>query len=349
MTRARHEVWIHALKGCLEENAEFTHRLKEALKKRQKMRLRVLIFGIPQRIKQLDVHDALSQIIDEITDCLFPRERGRPSPQTKDQHFWRAEGEKLTGGDERVEIEVQQLCKEVRIFKRFSSVTPYQIDLDSIWHEDPPKPDISCKLLDGTMLAFELVECVDKAIARSISGCLHLPRVFRKRLRDLPLQKHESMKEKFGNALIHVSFINGISRNKRKSSLPVILDWLSSLEGTEQGKLDPSSCRDLKDMLHWINVERAKGIAGPILSVDSATAFGNPIEHRIEEKFNQKYITESNIELLAYYELQPEIPESNWLPLVDKFVQHNIKDSVFQRVWIYSATKNEIVFVYPPL
>jgi len=67
------------------------------------------------------------------------------------------------------------------------------------------------------------------------------------------------------------------------------------------------------------------------------------------KKFNQKYITESNIELLAYYELQPEIPESNWLPLVDKFVQHNIKDSVFQRIWICSATKNEIVFVYPPL
>ncbi len=89
MTKERYEAWIKALKESLERNKQYCDRLRAALKKGDRLRFKVLIFGMPQRIKQLDIHDALSQITDEVTDCLFPRQKGHPTPQTKDRHFWK--------------------------------------------------------------------------------------------------------------------------------------------------------------------------------------------------------------------------------------------------------------------
>jgi hypothetical protein len=51
----------------------------------------------------------------------------------------------------------QQAKNEIRIFKMFSKLTPYSIDINSIKKEKPPEPDISCNLSDGTKIAFELV------------------------------------------------------------------------------------------------------------------------------------------------------------------------------------------------
>ena len=72
MTKERHKTWIHALKQSLRDNRGYSDWLKQALEEGRRLRLKVSIFGIPQRIKQLDIHDALSQIINEMTDCLFP-------------------------------------------------------------------------------------------------------------------------------------------------------------------------------------------------------------------------------------------------------------------------------------
>ena len=45
--------------------------LKQALEDGRKLKLKLSVFRIAQRIKLLDIHDALSQIIDEITEYLF--------------------------------------------------------------------------------------------------------------------------------------------------------------------------------------------------------------------------------------------------------------------------------------
>jgi len=111
MTKERHETWIKALQGSLRRNEEYGW-LKQVLEEGRKLKSKVSVFGIPQRIKQLDIHDALSQIIDEITDCLFPKEKGKPTPQTKDRHFWRVEAEKFVSPEEKVEIEIEELEKE---------------------------------------------------------------------------------------------------------------------------------------------------------------------------------------------------------------------------------------------
>lgn len=108
MTKERHETWIKALERSLIRNEEYGW-LKQALEEGRRLKLKASVFGIPGRIRQLDIHNALSQIVDEMTDCLFPREKGQPIPQTKDRHFWKAEAEKFVSSEERVEIEIGEL------------------------------------------------------------------------------------------------------------------------------------------------------------------------------------------------------------------------------------------------
>ena len=345
MTRERHQNWIHALEESVRDNRGYGDWLKQALEEGRRLRLTVSIFGIPQRIKQLDVHDALSQIIDETTDCLFPREKGRTSPQTQDRHFWKVGAQKFVDRPERVEIEVEELKREVQVFKKFARVCPYQLDLDSITSPDPP--DIVCNLLDGTTMSFEVVQCLDESIARSMSDSLNLPKVFYHELRHLPQESRERINKKFGDASIYVSFLSKISKGKKESSVRAILDRLLTLEITEDGEFDLTLSRDLRKVLRRVRIKRWKGVTRPIFSVGSATSFGEPAKERIKEKFKKKYKTEPEIELLAYYDSQPEIPENNWLPSVRKFVERNIEGSAFRRVWIYSTTHDRIIFVHP--
>lgn len=112
MTEERYKTWIQALQRSLRKNKEYSSWIKQALEEGRKLKLKVLVFRIPQRIKQLDIHDALSQIIDEITEYLFPKERGKPTPQTKDRHFWKVEAEKFISSGEKVEIEIEELKKK---------------------------------------------------------------------------------------------------------------------------------------------------------------------------------------------------------------------------------------------
>lgn len=112
MTEKKHQNWIHALEQSLQDNRGYRDWLRQALIEGTRFEVRASIFGIPQRVKQLNIHDALSQIIDEITEYLFPKERGRSTRQTKDRHFWKVEAEKFTRSEEKVEIEIQELKEE---------------------------------------------------------------------------------------------------------------------------------------------------------------------------------------------------------------------------------------------
>ena len=113
MTKEKHKIWIQALQRSLRKNKECSGWLKQVLKEGRKLKLKVSIFGIPQRIKQLDIHDALSQIIDETTDCLFPIEKGKSISQTEDRHFWKVEAEKFINPEEKVKIEIEELKQKM--------------------------------------------------------------------------------------------------------------------------------------------------------------------------------------------------------------------------------------------
>lgn len=242
----------------------------------------------------------------------------------------------------------QQAEKEIRIFKMFARLASYPIHPSSIMKKEPPEPDISCNRLDGTAIAFELVECIDNSIAQSIYDSLRLKEVFYNKLEGLPEKIKERFNVNFKNASICVAFVNGIPANKRKSTISKILDYLLTLENTAEGKFELRSSRDLKDTVRWVSIIRGR-FTGPVFDVEAVTSFVNSVKRRIAGKFRKEYKTKSKTELLAYYELQPEISQNDWLPSVKEFLENNIEASAFQRVWIYSIPKNEIKLVYPAL
>ena len=242
----------------------------------------------------------------------------------------------------------QQAKNEIRIFKFFFKLTPYSIDINSIKKEKPPKPDISCDLLDGAKIAFELVECIDDSIARSVYDSKNLRQLFYDRLNKLPKGKKKAFTMNFKNASIYIAFSRGASVIKKRSAIPKLFDFLLALENTAQGKFSFRSYRDLKDVVNWIYIQRGEFV-GPIFDIQAATSFADPAKERVEGKFRKVYEIQCKTDLLAYYELQPELPEENWLPKVKEFVEQNISKSAFQRVWIYSIGRNKIIYVYPPL
>lgn len=228
--------------------------------------------------------------------------------------------------------------KEIYIFKKFAKLCPYSIDLRSIIKKEPPEPDISCSLSDGSIIAFELTEIIDEDLIRSFSDSIRLKEAFNDEL--------EQLEANFNNALIYIAFTEGILFRRKKNSIQKIIYYLLTLDKTTEGVFKP---KDLIDIVKFISISR--GVIGPIIDVESSAWVDDPCKERIKRKFEKKYETESNnVELLAYYELQPIEPESILeykLNSLKEFVKNNIKSSVFRRVWIYSIRKNKIVFIYP--
>ncbi|MDV2502758.1 MAG: hypothetical protein RX318_02235 [bacterium] len=243
----------------------------------------------------------------------------------------------------------EQSKAEILIFEKFARVCPYAIDENTIKKEEPPKPDISCNLSDGTPMAFELVECRDESLAQSEGDSGKLIMAQREHLNALPPEQKERFNIKFKNATIIVGFVDGISLIRRKRSISKIFDYLLTLENTPEGEFDLRCHQDLKDVVRWILIRRGK-YSGPMFRVKAFTYFEEPAIKAIKKKFTKlDYEIKSRTELLAYYESQPEIFENEWLPSVQECVEIDIETSVFQRVWIYSISRDEVIYVYPSL
>lgn len=243
--------------------------------------------------------------------------------------------------------QLSQGKREVQILKKFADICPYKIDVISVKKENPPNPDIYCKLKDGTELYFELVECLDNSIAKTTSNQVILKKLLDKEVNSL-LSPCNRMKfnRKYNNALIYIAFNEKLSLIKRKRSIPHLIDFLLNFEENQikKDEIEIRGCPEIK----WFNVQRGVFV-GPMFRVEGVTSFGVSFLKEIKDKFNKKYINKNKIDLLAYYALQPEIPENHWLQETADYIKENISNSPFNRVWIYSFTKNKILFLYPDL
>lgn len=151
-------------------------------------------------------------------------------------------------------------------------------------------------------------------------------------------------KLKYKNALIYIAFNKKYPLIRRKRSIPQIIIYLLNLNNNQmkRDEIEINDCPEIK----WFNIRRGVFV-GPKFRVKGVTSFGEPILRKIKGKFNKNYQTKNKIDLLAYYSLQPEIPKNHWLPETVDYIKDNIATSPFNRVWIYSYTKNKILFLYP--
>jgi hypothetical protein len=242
--------------------------------------------------------------------------------------------------------QLNQGKREIQIFKKFTDECPYKINLTSVKKENPPKPDIYCRLKDGTELYFELVECLDNSIAKTTSNQISLKYLLDDEKNNLPLCKKIRFKRKYKNALIYIAFNEKLPLIRRKRSIPYLIDFLLNLNENkiEKEEIEINGCPEIK----WFNIQRGDFV-GPMFRVEGVTFFSVSILREIRDKFNKEYATKNKIDLLAYYALQPEISKKHWLQETSDYIKENITNSPFNRVWIYSYTNNKILFLYPDL
>ena len=120
------------------------------------------------------------------------------------------------------------------VFKKFAQICPYSINLGSIKKRNPPEPDILCKLSDEAAIAFEIVECIDRSLARSIVDFFILTKAFYDEVEKLPDEKKHRVKSKFSGISIKILFHKGVSLKKKICLIKPIFDQLWTMENEEK-------------------------------------------------------------------------------------------------------------------
>ena len=128
----------------------------------------------------------------------------------------------------------RQSQNELRVFESFARICPYSIDVETIEKRNPPEPDILCRL-DGMPTAFEIVECLDSSLSRSIYDSCKVARALYNEIETLAAGEKHRIKANF-NTLITIVFHKDISLTKKRSLMKAIFDLLWTAENEEKLK-----------------------------------------------------------------------------------------------------------------
>lgn len=238
-------------------------------------------------------------------------------------------------------IKSNQSQEELKIFRNFAKHYPCKINMDSIKKRKPPEPDILCKSINNKKFAFELVQCLHERVVKTLGDAVTLKKQTDLLIKKLPEKDINRFIDKYSNAIITINFNNKYTLTKRKSIIPNLLKFLLEDSKTLNGELiSPINNKALES----IDIEKCS-VNGPIIMVPpSAFFFADPSIKVVKAKFSKRYETPYEIELVAYYSLQPEISIDHFLDDFIDYVKKNIAKSQFKRVWLYSYTKDEIIY-----
>lgn len=234
---------------------------------------------------------------------------------------------------------------EAIVFNKFVNKCPYHIDPATIQKMDPP--DFRCSFKDGTLKYFELVQCIDDSIAKQFGDGHSFYDACKKGVNNLLENDRKSFNEKYNGASIFVTFCPEITGNKRKAIVNNLIDSLLRLSPGLVGKIIPEN--PLDKFVISLDITRA-GFDGTLLfdSTNGCSFFDHALEN-ISGKFMKNYNINESMDLLAYYYLQPVLPEQFWFLDVQEYIKKNISRSQFSRVWIYSFHQDQIIYSYPEI
>ena len=235
--------------------------------------------------------------------------------------------------------------RELTIFSGFAEASPRQLDLNTLEKRQPKHPDVVIEC-NGSSVAFELVELIDQDFARRTGLMFGTRNMLRQKLDQLPEERRQLFDEKFNDALLNFSFTD-VPFGKRREIVNTVLDELMNLEDGFEGRALQDS-KDFAGVLNFVGVGRGEFV-GPVLDVESAGFLGDPTLERLQNKFGKQYESDCPMELLAYIETHPMLPDESWLPSVDDFVRAHLDESPFERVTIYDINNAIIRFEYPTL
>jgi len=236
--------------------------------------------------------------------------------------------------------------RETKMFLRFAEVCPLPIRHHSIRKCNPPLPDIECEIEGEGHVAFELVEAIEPKLARRESNRVKLEALLESEYRKLPDHERSEIDRKLGDARVGVKFHMESSLRAQRKTVPLILEKIqeaiSDLEGDV--RLDENSRLD--GVVQKITIYRSN-LTGPIFKIQGGGSFADPVVKRIHEKFEKKYDSSVPVELLAYYERQPVLSDSFWLPELRTYMEKELRNSPFRRVWVFDGWNKALKFYYP--
>ncbi len=238
---------------------------------------------------------------------------------------------------------------ELTIFSQFASTCSLPIVTSLIEKRMPPEPDILCEVEGQGPVAFEMVQLIDESLAHRTFDQIKLMQAMRAYYECLPAMEKSKIQEKFGNALVHCSFENRSSFKSRNKAISVVMNHLQGMPTGFAGQEDVRGGNGHDSVVTRVTIQRGN-FTGPCFDVDSGGSFSDPTLNAIRQKMEEKsYSTSAPIELLGYYELQPVLDDTVWLPEFSAYVRQKLEQSLFRRVWIFDAIGQTVKFVYPPL
>ena len=236
--------------------------------------------------------------------------------------------------------------REKQTFSLFAEACKLTIRPDSIENRKPPEPDILCEVEGEGFIAFEMVELIDQNLAQRVHEKIKLQKLFEDAFQNLQVAHRSNIGKRFGNALIHVSFKEEAPSRSRSKSISLVFDLLQEMTTEFVGELRPMGGSILGKVVKKVTVRRGN-FSGPCFNIEAGGSFADPTINLLRQKFEKQYKSPFPIELLAYYELQPALPESFWLPEIQAFMIEQLKSSQFGRVWVHDIGTRTVRFNYP--
>jgi hypothetical protein len=234
----------------------------------------------------------------------------------------------------------EQAVEELGAFQRAMQCLPLAIDASSIRSRRPPEPDILCTTAQGVEVAFELVEIVDPAWARSTGDQWAVDPLFQDAL-STRAQYDQSFAHRYRNAIVAIRFANFGTR-RQAAAIPAVVDLLSSLPVAFEGAVTREA---LTPDLAELRVSRVATTQGPVGCVLAVASVDQPIIRQLEFKWRKTYETSRPVELLAYFGVQPVGALDSWLPAVQEFAEQNWASSPFQRVWVCDLSVPSVIWL----
>jgi hypothetical protein len=234
--------------------------------------------------------------------------------------------------------------QELKIFRKFLETRSISLDEVTFESRKPKEPDILLHYSNGSNIAFELVELLDVNYGRMRGILLDTVGAIRAFVENLTSDKKDCLYRKYGNAFLYFKFIQGATFKQRKDILPKIFDKLLVLKDDFTGETlenDP----ECSHALNSISISRGNFV-GPIFDPDSVGCIGDPTIDVIKRKFIKTYETKSPIELLAYIDVNPMMPDSIWIDNLRKFLEAYPKPLPFEKIWVFDYRKHKIKFEY---
>jgi len=246
-----------------------------------------------------------------------------------------------------MDTQSEQEKNELDVFKKFVKASGLQVVEDTIQKKEPPEPDIGCLLADGDTVGFELCEAVDPNLARSFDLSITVKTDMRRYFDSLPSNEKEQFKKIYGNANLFLKFSPDLTKSQILNSFPDIFLFLLSLDEKVKDDID-KTLPNFPVVCDRITIYRGCFI-GPMFNRSNAMHISSGVFEALKSKFRKNYDCSYPVELVVHSDTRPLLPVQLWMKKTSKYIEDNLQNSPFRRVWVFDLHNRSIEYVFPSL